>query len=175
MTAVVTDTTPVHYLVLAGAIGILPVLFERVFMPPAVRDELLAEGAPRAVRAWMSQDHPWLHITAPKQPGCFPGLDAGESEAIALAGELSIRALLMDEKRGRLAVQQRGLIPIGTLELLNQADARGICRFEDALQVLRQHRFRAGSKLVLTFLEQVRNRRASSVSHQQPPPSPESP
>jgi len=160
MTVAVTDATPVHYLILAGAVDILPVLFEEVFMPSVVREELLAAGAPQPVRDWVSRSHPWLRIAKPKQIDKSLGLDPGESEAIALAEERSIRILLMDERKGRAAVLQKGLIPVGTLALLDQADAHGLCRFEEAINVLRRYRFRASSKLVLSVLERVRTRRA---------------
>ncbi len=164
MTAAVTDATPVHYLVLAGAIGILPVLFERVLMPSAVLGELLAEGAPQPVRDWASRSHPWLQVVTPKQIDRSLGLDPGESEAIALAEEHSVRILLMDEKKGRAAVLQKGLVPLGTLALLDRADAHGVCRFEEAIDILRQYRFRASPKLVLSVLEKVQARRVDSGS-----------
>ncbi|HRQ88631.1 MAG TPA: DUF3368 domain-containing protein, partial [Bacteroidia bacterium] len=78
------------------------------------------------VRDWVSRSHPWLRIAKPKQIDKSLGLDPGESEAIALAEERSIRILLMDERKGRAAVLQKGLIPVGTLALLDQADAHGL-------------------------------------------------
>jgi predicted nucleic acid-binding protein len=40
MQGIVSDTTPLNYLVLIKAIDILPRLYERVPIPPAVRAEL---------------------------------------------------------------------------------------------------------------------------------------
>ncbi len=40
MAVIVSDTTPLNYLVLIGAIDILPGLYIRVFVPPAVKAEL---------------------------------------------------------------------------------------------------------------------------------------
>ena len=37
---VVADTTPLNYLVLIEAVQLLPRLYQRVLIPPAVRDEL---------------------------------------------------------------------------------------------------------------------------------------
>ena len=40
MQLVVADTGPINYLVLIGRVDILPVLFEHVILPAAVRNEL---------------------------------------------------------------------------------------------------------------------------------------
>lgn len=40
MRLVVADTSPLNYLVLIGQVEFLPALFERVFIPQIVRNEL---------------------------------------------------------------------------------------------------------------------------------------
>jgi predicted nucleic acid-binding protein len=40
MRVVVADATPLHYLILIGAIEILPRLFEKIHVPIEIRDEL---------------------------------------------------------------------------------------------------------------------------------------
>jgi predicted nucleic acid-binding protein len=52
MQLVVADTGPLNYLVLIGAIELLPKLFEKVFTPEAVTAELLNQDALAIVRAW---------------------------------------------------------------------------------------------------------------------------
>ena len=52
MRAAVADTSPLNYLVLIGAIDVLPRLFEAVIVPDAVKAELLHARAPAAVRRW---------------------------------------------------------------------------------------------------------------------------
>jgi predicted nucleic acid-binding protein len=51
MRLVVADTGPLNYLILIDAIDVLPNLFETIFMPVAVRDELAHADAPAPVRA----------------------------------------------------------------------------------------------------------------------------
>jgi predicted nucleic acid-binding protein len=51
MLLVVADTSPIRYLVEIGHIGLLPQLFERIFIPSLVYDELRHPSAPAAVRA----------------------------------------------------------------------------------------------------------------------------
>ncbi len=56
MRLVVADTGPLNYLVLIGAIDLLPKLFETVLVPQAVCDELRHPVAPALVRIWA--EHP---------------------------------------------------------------------------------------------------------------------
>jgi predicted nucleic acid-binding protein len=55
MRLIVADTSPIRYLVGIGQIDLLPLLFERIFLPSAVVDELSHPSAPIAVRDWMQQ------------------------------------------------------------------------------------------------------------------------
>ncbi|HXB70914.1 MAG TPA: hypothetical protein VNY05_21950 [Candidatus Acidoferrales bacterium] len=48
---VVADTTPLRYLVVIEREHLLPALYGRVLIPPAVADELSHENTPAAVRA----------------------------------------------------------------------------------------------------------------------------
>ncbi|MGB7282685.1 MAG: hypothetical protein WBE13_10520 [Candidatus Acidiferrum sp.] len=55
MRVVVADATPLHYLILIGAIEILPRLFEKIHIPIEIREELSRSASPAAVRTWMQQ------------------------------------------------------------------------------------------------------------------------
>jgi predicted nucleic acid-binding protein len=101
MEAIVADTTPLNYLLLIQAGDILPNLYRRVLIPPAVKAELAHANTPAIVRAWISQPPPWLEVVSLKQPpdSALVHLDAGEREAISLASELQAILLLMDERR----------------------------------------------------------------------------
>lgn len=95
MRLVVADTGPINYLVLIGAIELLPKLFEKVFTPAAVQAELLDPDAPAEVRAWVAQPPPWLEVTpisATIDDPAWRALDAGERAALALARRLECRA-----------------------------------------------------------------------------------
>jgi predicted nucleic acid-binding protein len=50
MRVVVADATPLHYLILTGAIQVLPRIFEKIHVPIEVRDELSCEATPPAAR-----------------------------------------------------------------------------------------------------------------------------
>jgi predicted nucleic acid-binding protein len=60
MRIVVADTGPVNYLVLIGAIDLLPKLFGEVHAPQTVFDELTDRETPPLVRAWVTQAPDWL-------------------------------------------------------------------------------------------------------------------
>ena len=53
MQLVVSDTGPINYLVLIGYVDVLPLLFQKIAMPLAVREELLDPNAPPLVREWI--------------------------------------------------------------------------------------------------------------------------
>ncbi|SRR6266545_4740419 len=96
---VITDTSPLHYLVLIDHPAILPALFGRVLIPPAVAEELQRPHTPAPVRAWMGSPPAWLAVRTSCQPlvtTVLP-LGAGEREAISLAQDLCADLLLMDD------------------------------------------------------------------------------
>ncbi len=57
---VVSDASPLHYLVLIKAEHVLAQLFSEVVVPPAVLRELSHERAPERVRHWASDPPQWL-------------------------------------------------------------------------------------------------------------------
>ncbi len=96
---IVSDTSPLNYLVLIGAVDLLPKLVSGVLIPPAVAAELADHRTPAAVRQWLSTSPAWLQIIAPLSVDPSLQLDRGEAEAISLATERGIRAILIDEAR----------------------------------------------------------------------------
>jgi predicted nucleic acid-binding protein len=66
-------------------------------------------------------------------------LDDGEAAAIALALELDIRQILMDERDGRTKAKALGLQPVGVLGILLRAKRDGdLSSIEPAAHALRQ-------------------------------------
>jgi predicted nucleic acid-binding protein len=128
---VVSDTTPLNYLILIGAVEVLPALFGRVYAPRSVLTELLHPKTPDIVRAWAGSPPVWLIVQNPTQPA-DPALKlgSGESAAIALAEELKADWVLMDERKGSREAQRRGLRVAGTLTILEEAGANGLLEYE---------------------------------------------
>ena len=94
---------------------------------------------------------------SPKNTVALAQLDLGESQAIALAGELGAGVLLIDELAGRQEAKRRGLKVAGTLSVLDDADQAGLVKFDESIARLRKTSFRV-SQAVLTEIEQRRSR-----------------
>jgi predicted nucleic acid-binding protein len=154
---VVADTSPINYLVLIGQIEILPRLYARILIPPAVLQELKHPAAPVPVREWAARPPGWLEVLSPKSSVNVAQLDPGESEAIALATEMHVEVLLIDEQAGRREAARRGLKVAGTLSVLDEADQAGLIDFDAAVARLRQTSFRI-SQAVLTEITGKRDR-----------------
>jgi hypothetical protein len=63
----VTDTSPLHYLILIGQADLLPILYGHVIVPQAVAGELLHRHTPPQVRAWIRALPSWCEIRQPSQ------------------------------------------------------------------------------------------------------------
>lgn len=152
---VISDTTPLNYLVLIGEQELLARLFERVVIPRAVWTELQAEGAPEAVRAWLANRPDWLEIRQANlsADAALAALDHGEQEAILLAQELRADLLLMDDRDGRLEAARRNLAVVGTLGVLDKGAERDLLDLPEALARLQQTSFRVAPLLLESLLE----------------------
>lgn len=117
---IVSDTTPLHYLIQIGQIDVLEKLFGQVVIPHAVFSETQHDKTPRAVKAWVDSRPSWLEVR-PSTPSLFTPakkLGDGEREAIALALELSADALLMDDRDGRREALRNHVTVLTTLNIL---------------------------------------------------------
>lgn len=124
MSFVVSDASPLNYLILIEQVDLLPRLFDRVVLPSHVREvEFKHRYAPAVVRAWSESLPEWAEVRAPRQIRTS-GLDRGEAEAISLAVELHCPVLL-DDKPGRRVAHREGLVVIGTLGVLMRAARLG--------------------------------------------------
>lgn|SRR5579859_78766 len=161
MPPIVADTTPLNYLVLVEAIDVLPQLYGRILIPPAVLAELSDPLAPAQVRDWIMQAHPWLEVVPLRSPAdsALMHLDPGERDAIALAAELKASLLLMDERDGADAARARNLRVIGTLGVLDIAAAHGWIDLPAMFDRLRETTFRLPHRLMTTMLEQDARRK----------------
>ena len=155
--AAVTNTTPLNYLILVGAVDVLPQLYERVLVPQAVVDELLHPRAPEAVREWIAARPPWIEVRSvpPSPDPQLAALEPGERDAILLAEQVSAALLLIDERDGREAARHRGLKITGTLGVLDRAAERGLIDFPVVIERLKGTTFRMSAVLLRQFLERA--------------------
>ena len=160
--AVVSDTSPLSYLILIEEIELLPTLFRSCRIPEAVDRELRHPKAPPEVRRWILQRPPWLEVkTNPVVDGESLSADlailhAGERQAILLAESLGSPLLLVDEKAAREVARSRGLEITGVLGVLMRAAQRGLVDPEVVLKRLRSTNFRMDRRLLEALLLQAR-------------------
>ena len=110
---------------------------------------------------WARNLPSWARVAKPSAIDSTLFLDTGETEAISLALELHIAAILIDERLGRIAAEARGIVAVGTLNILNTADLRGLVDFEDAIKRLQRTSFHMDSEMIRALLERVRARKAA--------------
>lgn len=123
---VVSNTTPLITLVGVGLLDLLPKLYQAIHIPQAVYAEYQA-GRSRHPNSPDLDTLAWLNVhSAPPDPDIPNTLDAGESEAIALARASSARLILLDERHGRVVAKRLGLPVEGTLSVLLLAKRQGL-------------------------------------------------
>jgi predicted nucleic acid-binding protein len=159
---VIADTSPISYLILIGHSDLLPVLFEKVTIPGAVRAELASAKAPAAIRNWMTNPPVWLETrdvaSQPDDPS-LNHIDTGERAAIRLAVSLDADLLLVDDRKAVSAAAGKGLRVTGTLGILDRAAEQGLVDFEQAIQKLARTNFRRPASLLAALLEKHRKAR----------------
>ena len=108
---VISDTTPLNYLILIDRAIILNQLYEVVVIPQAGLDELLAVEAPEVVRQWILNRPEWIKVENVSPTGSveMKEIEAGEREAILLAEHLKADLVLLDDLRARQIAKTRGL------------------------------------------------------------------
>jgi uncharacterized protein len=154
----ICDTSPIQYLHQTGFLHLLAELYARVYIPPAVVDELernrsIGVDLPdvRAV--------PWLTIQAPEgldKVLAAADLGAGEKEVLALGMQVPGAVLVLDERLGRLHAEALKLTFTGTMGILLRAKVEGrIPRIEPLLEHLDLLRFRLSARTRAAVLKQA--------------------
>ena len=146
---VVSNTSPLCYLVLIGHAPVLSKLYGDLATTETVLAELRHADAPPAVRTWAAAPPEWLkiHPDPVSRDNTLADLDPGERTAILLAEQLKADLVLLDEAAARTLASQRGLKVAGTLGVLRDAAQAGLLRLPDALDLLRKTNFRASPEL----------------------------
>ena len=128
MARVISNTSPLLYLYRIGGIHWLPQLFDEIWAPEAVRNELMA-GRSKGYDVPNPVDFEWLQIINPKSmPSEWLALDlgAGEIAAMSLALENPNHIILLDDRLARRTAQAAGLEVWGTLKVLLEVKSIGV-------------------------------------------------
>jgi len=163
MKLVVSDASPIHYLVLINAVSILPKLFSKVIIPEhVITTELQSQRTPPLVRTWVSNLPPWVEVRKPAQPEALQ-LHIGEEHAIALALEFNT-PILLDEKEAREVAKGKGLLVIGTVGLIERAAARNLIDLRESLTALQKTNMRISRSLIEDALQRQTQQRSKPAS-----------
>ncbi|MEI7989729.1 MAG: DUF3368 domain-containing protein [Chloroflexota bacterium] len=125
---VISNTSPLLYLYRIEAIDWLPILFDEIWIPSAVNDELLA-GKKKGYNVPIPSDFDWLRMINPKSmPSEWLALDlgAGEIAAMSLVLENPEFIVLLDDMLARRTAQAAGLKVWGTLKIILEAKSQGL-------------------------------------------------
>ena len=158
----VSNTTPLRYLIAIEQDHLLGKLFEKVFVPDAVHEELTDTRTPEIVRRRVISLPSWLEVrrVPETQMSAFPTtLHRGEREAILLAETLRADVLLIDEQIGRTIARSRNVPISGTLGILERGDLLGLVRdFPKILENLKKSGFFITESLEYQLLQRHRSR-----------------
>lgn len=127
MLKIVSNTTPIISLLKIGKLKILRDLYQEVFIPLEVFNEIEA-GKYKEYYADLSRIE-WIKIGKirdVKSLSYFLDLDKGEAEAIVLANEMDADLIILDESLGRFHAKHAGLKITGTIGILLKAKQLGI-------------------------------------------------
>jgi len=158
---VIADSTPLHYLILINQTDLLPRLFDRILIPPAVFGELQHQETPALVRHWILAPPSWLEVQAlgSTPDAMLAYLDPGEREAIALAEELRADQLLLDDADARREAARRRLPFIGTFGVLHEAARREFLDLRAVLGQLQETSFYVNPDLIESLLDEEARRK----------------
>ena len=153
---VVADTSPLIHLHRIDRLDLLPSLYGRVLVPPAVRDEIeigVCSGFPApSIRSleWIGIEAPGIESLA----GVQARLGRGEREVLALAlGRKDILALL-DDRTARRFAESHGIQVTGTLGILLRAKRQGyVAAIGPLIDDLENHGFRLHPRTRVSVLE----------------------
>jgi predicted nucleic acid-binding protein len=108
-------------------------MFGRVVTARVVVEQELADPhTPPPVRHWAANAPPWREILEPRQVEHIPALGRpglrgdGDRAIISLARQEAADVVVMDDMKARREAKKRGIKPIWTLEVLEEAAERGL-------------------------------------------------
>jgi uncharacterized protein len=155
---VVSNTSPIMNLAAVDMLDLLRLQFGEVLVPAAVIDELkLDTDYPGTSEIRNAMNSGWLRQVNLEEDRVAMALkrelDNGEAEAIALALQLRIESILMDERDGRSVAKSMGLVPIGVIGVLLRAKQNG--DITSVKEVLNKLRDEAGFYMTDSFLKDI--------------------
>lgn len=161
---IVSDTTPIRYLVEIGKMHILESLFGRVIIPRQVFAELQGQKTPQPVREWIQALPQWIEVRTADISLFVPKakIEDGEREAIALALEVKADALLCDDGKAIKEAARLNLSVLRLFNILQIAADNDLLDLPEVVDQMRQTTFRMPpDEIVDAMLERDRLRKQS--------------
>lgn len=156
---VVIDSSPLIGLAIVDGLAWLPKLFDEVFLPESVKQEVLPGKAVRGEEAIAHAiTSGWLKIwPEPIAPHTDIDLDEGETDCINLGLSHADGVLLiMDERAGRAVAKEKGLRVIGTAAIIGMAKKQGLIpSAREVFEVLHSSDFRISAAVINQVLVSV--------------------
>lgn len=157
----VVNSTPLIALSVLNHLFVLKALFDEVFVPSSVYEEVVLKGRHRPGSKEVGEVD-WIIVKEPDESFPLPpellGLDTGEMDVILLAREVKADWVLIDEKLARRVAKGLGLKVKDTLGLLLIACRTSIVSKEEAraaAQELASSSFRISDRLLRWFEQQL--------------------
>jgi predicted nucleic acid-binding protein len=157
---IIADSGPLIALSIIGQLELLRQLYQQVWIPPAVWDEVVVQGRglPDAESVGRLS---WLEIHTPNAsslPALMILMDRGEAEAIALAQGIPDSTVLLDDAKARRVAEHFGIRRIGTLGILRRAKQTGLIEsLRPFIEQLQNNGIYVQQKLVETVLRDEEN------------------
>lgn len=168
-TVVVSNSSPLIYLAKVARLDLIRDLYERIWIPTAVFDEVVARGKAlqisdasiieRAVGDWISKEG--VELEAASAYGFLDQnerLGRGEKEALKLCRQLSASFFIVDDMEARRVAKILKIRPIGTCGVLVQAYRRNLItarETEEILHSLVRAQFRISPNLYRRILHEI--------------------
>jgi predicted nucleic acid-binding protein len=159
---IISDTTPLRYLIEIESTHVLERLFGEVLIPEKVAEELQSPKTPESVRDWIETRPIWLKVSKADTSLFVPKkkIGDGEREAFALAVEFKADAVLVDDRDAAMEAQRYGILTIPTFAILEQAAARNLIDLPKTVDAMRRTTFRLpAEKLIEAMLNRDRQRK----------------
>lgn len=153
---VVSDISPICYLILIDEIEILHQLYGQVMILNIVQQELSHWRSPEPVKTWIKNPPEWLIVKTVDivfNPD-LSALDAGEQAAIILAEQIEASLVIIDDALGRKIAQARGLKVTGLLGILDESVKQNLLNLPIAINRLQMTTFRASKQIIQSLLRQ---------------------
>ena len=158
---VISDTTALIILAKSDAFSLLSNLFQKIYIPKAVYDELMVK---EDIVNYRIKEFDKIEVKPVRDKVILERIktlkiDKGEVEAISLALELNLM-LIIDERKGRKIALNQGLKIVGVLGILIENYRREFISFDELklyFLLFKEQGLRVSEQLEKVFFEKLKS------------------